>query len=638
VAVELAAGAIIAGKLRLLRPLGQGGMGIVWAARHETLETDVAVKLIRPERVAADPALIARFEREAKTTARIAHPHVVHVMDYGTVDGVVPFIVMELLGGFSLAELLDRGGRLSLATAAVLVQQMASALESAHERGVVHRDIKPHNVFILEESQGYPLFLKVLDFGIAKMLGDSQVPSGSHTLTETGTIIGSPPYMSPEQIEGSKDVDLRADLWSLGVIVYESLTGQRPFRGSSFVAVGAAALKGRYEPATELRPGLPRSIDDWFAKALSVDPGGRFQSAAEMAEAFRAVLHSYDADAFPSEGEPRASPTSAFATTVDAAPLELAAGPDRTVSHAPVAENRGPLAPRKRTRRAVVASLAGALAIAVGVAVSALAGTGTSAACPAGMLMIDGATFEMGSAAEGETPNDETPRHAVTLRSFCLDKTEVTVGDYAKCTSCEAPVGSVQGEGLTQNAIKFWSRFCNPAEARDHPINCIDWTHANAFCEAAGKRLPSEAEWELAARGDKARTYPWGEAPPSAERLNACGAECSRMLTEQLEKAGRGPWPRMYPNDDSATSTAPVGRLTGGATLAGVSDLAGNVWEWTSSRYCRYDEPDCEDSRRVIRGGGWDTVESQDVRAARRLPSAPSARSWSVGFRCAKSP
>src|SRR6185503_7677088 len=136
VAVELAAGAIIAGKLRLLRLLGQGGMGIVWAARHEALDTDVAVKLIRPERVAADPALIARFEREAKTTARIAHPHVVRVMDYGTVDGVVPFIVMELLGGFSLAELLERGGRLSLATAQVLVQQVASALESAHERGV----------------------------------------------------------------------------------------------------------------------------------------------------------------------------------------------------------------------------------------------------------------------------------------------------------------------------------------------------------------------------------------------------------------------------------------------------------------------------------------------------------------------
>jgi serine/threonine protein kinase len=636
--VELGAGAVIAGKLRLLRPLGQGGMGIVWAARHETLETDVAVKLIRPERVGGGPALLARFEREARTTARIAHPHVVHVMDYGTVDGVVPYIVMELLGGFSLAELLERGGRLSLSTAKELVQQIASALESAHDRGVVHRDIKPHNVFILEESRGYPLFVKVLDFGIAKMLGDSQVPSGGHTLTETGTIIGSPPYMSPEQIEGSKDVDLRSDLWSLGVIVYESLTGQRPFQGGSFVAVGAAALKGRFTPATELRPGLPPALDDWFAKALTVDPEGRFQSASKMAAAFQKIADSPEDEAALTSGEPRASQPSAFATTVGATPPELPNALERTASHAPVADNREATPARRSRRHALQASAAGGVAIAAAIALSALPGTGGSATCPTGMLLIDAATFEMGSTAEGETPSDETPRHSVSLESFCLDKTEVTVAEYAKCTSCEALATSVQGEGLTQNAIKFWSRFCNPSDAHEHPVNCVDWARANAYCEAGGKRLPTEAEWELAARGEKARTYPWGEAPPSAGRLNGCGSECSRMLSEQREKAGRGPWPRMYAEDDSAPATAPVGRFAGGATLAGVHDLAGNVWEWTSSTYCRYDEPDCEDSRRVIRGAGWDSVESQDVRAARRLPSAPSARSWSVGFRCARSP
>src|SRR4051812_15345488 len=141
--VEVQPDTIIANKLRLLRPLGQGGMGVVWAARHLTLDTDVAVKLIRPERVAADPALIARFEREARTTARIAHPHVVKIMDYGAAEGAVPYIVMELLHGFTLAELLDRGGRLSFATARSLVQQVGSALESAHEHGIVHRDIKP---------------------------------------------------------------------------------------------------------------------------------------------------------------------------------------------------------------------------------------------------------------------------------------------------------------------------------------------------------------------------------------------------------------------------------------------------------------------------------------------------------------
>jgi formylglycine-generating enzyme required for sulfatase activity len=621
VAFELQAGAVIGGKLRLLRPLGQGGMGVVWAARHETLETDVAVKLIRPERVAADPALITRFEREARTTARIAHPHVVHVMDYGTLDGVVPYIVMELLGGFSLAELLEKGGRLSLSTACVLVQQVGSALESAHERGVVHRDIKPHNVFILEESRGYPLFVKVLDFGIAKMLGDTQVPGGSHTLTETGTIVGSPPYMSPEQIEGMKNVDLRSDLWSLAVIVYESLTGEAPFRGGSFVAVGSAVLKGQYRPVSELRKGLPAAIDDWFAKALSVDPDARFQSAREMVEAFQEIERQREEESTRSQ---KAVESVAFATTLTAAPAV------RTQSHAPLVEKRR-LAPR---RRVAAWSVLGVCLLAAGGGVFAFAGKGRSRNCPPGMKRVEGGTFRMGSPSDGETPSDESPQRQLALDPFCLDETEVSVGAYAECTSCKPLASDVRVEGLTPNAITFWSKFCNRADARDHPVNCIDWQGANEYCEAMGKRLPSEAEWELAARGESASTYPWGEAPPTGERVNACGIECSRMLSERgglVEK-------KMYDDDDSAPATAGVGTHPAGATRAGVMDLAGNVWEWTSSHYCRYDEADCEDSRRVIRGGGWNSVESQDVRAARRLPSAPSARSWSVGFRCAKTP
>jgi formylglycine-generating enzyme required for sulfatase activity/serine/threonine protein kinase len=651
-------------------------MGVVWAARHLTLETDVAVKLIRPERVAADPALVARFEREARATARIAHPHVVQIMDYGTVDGVVPYIVMELLRGFSLAELLSRGGRLSFATAKSLAQQVASALESAHECGVVHRDIKPHNIFITEGSKGYPLFVKVLDFGVAKMVGDgdAQVPGASAALTETGMVIGSPPYMSPEQLEGSKHVDLRSDLWSLGVIVYEALTGTLPFQGSSFVAVGAAVLKGKYRPASELRPNLPASIDDWFAKALCLDPNGRFQSARELFEAL------VGQDSPPSGSEVSAgSAISPYATTL-AAQVELGRGsePSRkprrdskpsvqprrdgkpsldpgsapelpaltaaggTASHAPVKRKpdaRGTSGARALGRRRVLL-LAAAMGVAVagGVGLSARARTAGQVSCPAGMMLIEGATFQMGSPAEGETPSDETPLHDVTLRPYCLDVTEVTVKAYAECETCERPSLTVELEGATPNGRSFWSHFCNRPEARDHPINCISWHQAKAYCATLGKRLPTEAEWELAARGKDAQTYPWGNAPPSGERLNACGEECSRMLTERFEAVGKGPWPRMFGDDDSAPSTAPVGRYLKGATPFGVLDLAGNVWEWTESHYCPYGKDDCDDSRRVLRGGGWDTVESQYVRAAHRRPSASTARGWSVGFRCARTP
>lgn len=645
-------------------------MGVVWAARHLTLETDVAVKLIRPERVAADPGLVARFEREAKATARIAHPHVVQIMDYGAVGDAVPYIVMELLRGFTLAELLVSGGRLSFATTRSLVSQVGSALESAHERGVVHRDIKPHNIFITEESRGYPLFIKVLDFGVAKMLGDTQVPGSSAALTETGTVIGSPPYMSPEQLEGSKDVDLRADLWSLGVIVYEALTGAQPFVGGSFVAVGAAVLKGKYRPASELRPNLPPSIDDWFAKALSLDPNDRFPSARAMVDAFEALdnppggslspAQGADTEASDVFGADDAAPQEAQATQRGSSPtpepsVTASSAAGRTVSHAPLAKRpepadggtiqapgaAGPVGARWSRRRRfalITTALALCAAIAGGIGLSARARTVGSAGCPAGMTRIEGATFPMGSDADGETLIDETPKHRVAVGAFCLDTTEVTAKAYFACKSCERPM-TVEFEGLTPNGRSFWSQFCNRSEAGDHPINCVDWHQAKAYCAAAGKRLPTEAEWELAARGEEARTYPWGFAAPSGERLNACGSECSQMLTNKRETAGNGPWRAMYDGDDAAPSTAPVGQYRAGATPAGVLDLGGNVWEWTESAYCpSYESNDCGDSRRVLRGGGWDTIESRDVRAARRYPSAPTARGKSIGFRCAKTP
>ncbi len=687
-ALELRPGVVIADKLRLLRQLGHGGMGVVWAARHETLETDVAVKLIRPER-GQDDALIARFEREAKTTARIQHPHVVHVMDFGSVDAAVPYIVMELLSGFSLAELLESGGRLSLASALVLVQQVGSALASAHERGVVHRDIKPHNIFVLEESRGYPLFVKVLDFGIAKMLSDTQVPGGSQTLTETGAVIGSPPYMSPEQIEG-KPIDLRTDLWSLGVIVYECLTGQRPFQGSSFVGVGAAILNGTYTPARELRPNLPRAVEDWLSKVLNLDPSARFSTAAEMVEAFqRAAAESTapgDAVAGRS-GVAVASAASGFESTLDATPpvntgtvdadsVPVSVG--KTASQPPIAVKgaaprrrradsrdgaardgaardgastdtdastdsavssairRAPRGKARRLRSVVMYGLPAAAVAGTLAAVGFMRSSG-AADCPAGMVKIPSSTFRLGSAPDGETPSDEAPQQRVTLDAFCLDKTEVSGREYAKCKDCAPLPRTVQGEGLTPNAITFWSQFCNAADALDHPVNCVDLPRAVAFCESQGKRLPTETEWELAARGPEARTFPWGESAPTNTHLNACGAECSELLTERLKQIGRDPWPRMHEQSDGAPTTAPVGTHPEGASESGIFDLAGNVWEWTSSHYCRYDDADCGDSRRVIRGGGWDTVESQDVRSARRLPSAPNARSWSVGFRCAKS-
>jgi serine/threonine protein kinase len=617
--VELKPDAVIAGTLRLLRPLGHGGMGVEWVSRHLRLDTDVAVKLIRPERAAANPALLRRFEREAKAAARIAHPNVVRVMDYGAIDEAVPYIVMELLQGFSLADLLEHGGRFSLGTAKSLARQMGSALESAHAQNIVHRDIKPHNVFVTEGSREHALVVKVLDFGVAKVLGG--VPGGGPELTETGMVIGSAPYMSPEQLEGRSDVDLRSDLWSLGVVLYESLTGELPFSGGSFVTVGKAVLDGEYRPASELRPDLPPSIDDWFAKALCVDPDGRFETAAEMVDTFVDLAE-------PSVELPLVLPKPKdleLATTAAAPALSAETGDGVTATHAPAAKKPAEPSIEKRTPWRRIAALVAVVA-AVGGGFAA-AGMQSSGACPEGMVAIEGATLRMSE--RGETPRD------VPVTSYCVDTTEVTVRAYAQCSDCEAS-RSVEREVGTIVGDHLYSQFCNGRDRPEHPINCVDFHNAAAYCESVGKRLPSEAEWELAARGQSGRTYPWGDEPPGKERVNACGIECSKELTPRLAKIGAAGIDPMHSGDDGAATTAKVGSYPSGGSPEGVHDLVGNVWEWTSSPYCAYGAAACDSSRRVTRGGGWDTRDPDALHTAKRAPSERNIRHHSIGFRCAR--
>jgi formylglycine-generating enzyme required for sulfatase activity len=245
----------------------------------------------------------------------------------------------------------------------------------------------------------------------------------------------------------------------------------------------------------------------------------------------------------------------------------------------------------------------------------------------------------MGSQANADTPDDETTPGAANLvevEAFCIDRMEVTVSDYAGCKSCGPAKHTVEFEGLTPNGRSFDSQFCNDDQVADHPMNCVDWHDANRFCTVHGKRLPTESEWELAARGTTSRTYPWGNTPASGERLNLCGPECQGVL-EDLKRSGKS----AQQDQISAAATTAVGSFPSGATPEGVFDLAGNVWEWTASSYCPYPyraKGDCGDSRRVLRGGGWDTLEITDVRAGRRYPAAPNARGKGVGFRCVKDP
>ncbi|MBI4705529.1 MAG: protein kinase [Deltaproteobacteria bacterium] len=281
--MALRSGMMVTASVCLVEKLGEGGMGSVWAADHLSLKTRVAVKFISPELFQQSPELAQRFDREASLAAQIKSPHVVQIFDHGRMGDGTPFIVMELLEGESLEDRLAREGKLGLRESVAIVSQAAKALGRAHKLGIVHRDIKPANLFLIESE--YELFVKVLDFGIAKQTGTA--PSGG--LTATGAIIGTPEFMSPEQLLDTKGAGFQADLWALAVVAYEALTGQMPFRGDTVAGLIIAINKAELTAPSELCPELPAEVDVWFRRALSRDVQRRFGSAKEMALALMRI-------------------------------------------------------------------------------------------------------------------------------------------------------------------------------------------------------------------------------------------------------------------------------------------------------------------------------------------------------------
>jgi serine/threonine protein kinase len=320
---EPSTGMMVTSNVRLLRPLGEGGMGSVWVAEHLSLRTHVVVKFMARD-LARSPEAMARFSREAAAASQVKSPHVVQMFDHGVTGGGAPYIVMELLEGRDLAQQIDAAGRVDPRQVVAIVAQLARAMGKAHERGIMHRDIKPSNVFLCDAGAG-EVFVKLLDFGIAKGAGAEGGVGIVGSTTRTGSFIGSPFYMSPEQVVGSKAIDFKTDLWSLGVVVYEALTGDKPFFAET---VGALALKIHRDPIplpSEANRALGAAVDVWFAKACAREPADRFASAREMADALAVALTGEGIAA--STSGARVDPAGAaalgagFATTQAAAPV-----------------------------------------------------------------------------------------------------------------------------------------------------------------------------------------------------------------------------------------------------------------------------------------------------------------------------
>ncbi len=271
---------LVADKYRLTRLLGRGGMGSVWEGVHTSLGTRVAVKFIEAE-YAADEEARNRFKNEARAAAKLRSKHVVQVYDHGVTDDGRPYIVMEFLSGEPLDKRLDRAGRLPLPDTANIIMQTCRALSKAHEAGIVHRDLKPENVFLVWDDEDKADIAKVVDFGIAKFTDPSL---GASSATRTGSVLGTPYYMSPEQARGLRSVDYRSDLWSIGVIAFRCVAGRLPFEGEAIGDVLVKICTAPLPVPSAIAPELPPAFDAWFAHALAREPENRFQSARELAD------------------------------------------------------------------------------------------------------------------------------------------------------------------------------------------------------------------------------------------------------------------------------------------------------------------------------------------------------------------
>lgn len=270
----LAEGAVVGGKYLVRRVIGRGGMGVVVECWHADLERRVAVKLLKER----SDERIARFLREARLAASLQSEHVARVLDAGRGPDGVPFMVLEYLEGRDLDSELEERVTLPVSLAVLYVLQASEAIAEAHERGIVHRDLKPSNLFLAERLDGSTA-VKVLDFGISKsaeLVGQ---------VTETGSLLGTPLYMSPEQVRDPRDADARSDIWALGVILHELASGQLPFRGDSLPALGAAIVSDAPIPLRSAVPDAPEGLDRVIARCLEKDPSRRYQSVADLARA-----------------------------------------------------------------------------------------------------------------------------------------------------------------------------------------------------------------------------------------------------------------------------------------------------------------------------------------------------------------
>ncbi|HEX8790842.1 MAG TPA: serine/threonine-protein kinase [Polyangiaceae bacterium] len=369
--MPLAIGQILDDKYRIVRVIGVGGMGTVYEGEHSLIRRRVAIKVLAPDS-SRTPDVLQRFERESQAAGQIGSDHILEVLDIGTTEDGQRYLVMEYLDGETLSARIERIGRLPAGHIALLARQILVGLMAAHDAGIVHRDLKPDNVFILREKAGLRDFVKIIDFGISKFVEDGAFHP---KLTSSGAVLGTPSYMSPEQARG-KTVDARSDLHSVGVILFEAVTGRVPFSGQNFNEMMYQIATGDRPRVRDLVPDLDPSFEAIIDRAMQRDPEKRYQSAREFKNELEAWMRANSLSTATGEivladvaaavlGMPEGPPPS----SVNKNAPTLAA-PSRTVTNASV--DTVVLPGRRSRTRWIVASVAaaGAIVVAMGMVAS----------------------------------------------------------------------------------------------------------------------------------------------------------------------------------------------------------------------------------------------------------------------------
>ncbi len=699
----------LAGRYLIDSELGQGGMSAVYRATDTNLRRVVAIKLIHTH-LSKDPEFVRRFEVEATSVAQLRHPHIVQVYDFNKENDTY-FIVFEFVPGETLQERLTRNGQagrlMPIAEVLKIAEGIGTALQYAHDRDIVHRDVKPANVMLNVDGDAI-----LTDFGIVKIVGGPQ-----HTAT--GAVLGTARYMSPDQIRGQK-VDARSDIYSFGVMLYEMVSGEPPFASDSAMTLMMMHMNDPIPDVTLVRADAPPALANIIDKAMAKESEQRYQTMSQLL----ADLHQVQQDPSPNspsilplpiptprpteQQEPDADPTELLATQnreskqtppiptppseeidVDGAELMEAdtavSLPDptqtakqQTAPTATIVPTEPPPPPQDNASTAkqgggklpfIIIGIVALMVIAillmmfnpfgedeaqpvvdVTATVAAVAPTDevdivqpiatesieedeidtavsptpnneptlapteaptivpteTPIPIPDGMVLIPADTFVMGNNAQRD---DEAPEHTVTLSAYFIDQFEVSNAQYQACVT-DGACNQNRAGSFTRNDYRD-----NP-EFATYPAVGINWDQAVAFCANAGKRLPTEAEWEYAASGPDKLTWPWGNS-----------------FDPNLSAA-------------STPDTQPVDSFADGRSPFDVFNMAGNVTEWVQDNYSTtfYAESDSSQdpllddgsNRHVFRGGSFGNTDSDPYRTSRRFNQSATFSDVDIGFRCAQ--